>query len=336
MEEGDRLGHALALGIAPDDWLNRHGTVVMPVDEHVDNLVWAWHQAGDLASTHGLDLARRVRARLAKRIDRFVQHVSWRADKPQQFKPAHEALYGAWKLRLNCPTLVLPSPNKDPVEHERLKVGAPDYLALGNSVDDPDPSSAVGLYIMRAKRELDALKLSGKPTVMVRLTKPRHGHSSRAQRLLEEALVPDASNQMHDHDDLEDLQLMLALQDACLERYANLGISIEANPSSNVYIGQIETHSDHPIFRWAPPDEADLAYGERFNLFSLRNKPIAVSINTDDQGIIPTTLRMEYHLMHEAALERGYSEHLANRWIELLQATGSDLFEASHWRKYKN
>jgi len=336
MEKGDRLGHALALGIAPDDWLDRHGTVLMPVDEHVDNLVWAWHQAGELASKHGLELASRVQARLAKRIDRFVQHVSWGPDKPQPFKPACEALYEAWELRLNCPTLVLLSPNKEPVEHERLKVGAPNYQVLSNSVDYLDPSSGVGLYIMRAKREKDALKLSGKSIVMVRLTKTRHGHSSRAQRLLEEASVPDMSNQMHDHDDSEDLQLMLALQDACLERYANRGISIEANPSSNVYIGQIETHSDHPIFRWAPPDEADLADGARFNLFSLRKKQIAVSINTDDQGIIPTTLRMEYHLMHEAALERGYSEHLANRWIDQLQAIGSDHFHTAHWRKYED
>ncbi len=336
MKEGDRLGHALALGIAPDDWLDRHGTVVIPVDEHVDNLVWAWHEAGKLADEHDLALANRVRSRLAKRIERFVQHVSWRADSPQPFKPACRALYDAWELRRNCPTLVLPSSNTEPVDHERLKVGAPDYQVLSNSVDDPDPASAVGLYIMRAKRENDALKLSGKPVVMVRLTKPRHGHSSRAQRLLEDTSAPDTANQMHDHDDAEDLQLMLALQDACLERYADLGVSIEANPSSNVYIGQIDTHSDHPIFRWAPPDEAELKEGARFNLFSLRKKQIAVSINTDDQGIFPTTLRMEYHLMHEAALERGYAEQLADRWIDRLQAIGFDHFLAAHGRKYED
>lgn len=336
MKEGDRLGHALALGIAPGDWLDRHGTVVMPVDEHVDNLVWAWHEAGKLASRPGLAWVSRVRSRLAERIGRFVQHVSWRADNPQPFKPACKALYEAWELRLNCPTLVLPSTNTEPVDRERLKLGAPDYQVLSKSVDGADPSSAVGLYMMRAKHEEDALKLSGKPIVTVRLAKPRHGHSTRAQRSLEKASAPDKANQMHDHDDAEDLQLMLALQDACLERYAKLGVSIEANPSSNVYIGQIETHSDHPIFRWAPPDEADLAKGAKFNLFSLRETQIAVTINTDDQGIIPTTLRMEYHLMHEAALERGYSEHLANHWIDRLQAIGSKHFQAAHWRKYED
>ena len=58
--------------------------------------------------------------------------------------------------------------------------------------------------------------------------------------------------------------------------------------------------------------------------------PMPVTINTDDPGVIPTTLRMEHQLMHEAAIDRGYTEQEADAWIEKLRKFGMDLFEAAH------
>ncbi|MGL6123054.1 MAG: antiviral RADAR system adenosine deaminase RdrB, partial [Shewanella sp.] len=49
MREGDRLGHALALGIVPKQWAARQGEMMLPLDEHLDNLVWLWHHASMLS-----------------------------------------------------------------------------------------------------------------------------------------------------------------------------------------------------------------------------------------------------------------------------------------------
>ncbi|VEC02126.1 Uncharacterised protein [Klebsiella pneumoniae] len=34
MRDGDRLGHALALGIEPQWWMARQGEMILPADEH--------------------------------------------------------------------------------------------------------------------------------------------------------------------------------------------------------------------------------------------------------------------------------------------------------------
>ena len=39
---GDRLGHALALGRDIESWIQDTETVAMPVQEHMENLLWIW------------------------------------------------------------------------------------------------------------------------------------------------------------------------------------------------------------------------------------------------------------------------------------------------------
>jgi hypothetical protein len=42
LEEGDRLGHALALGLNPSVWFGRAGRVVMACEERLFDLIWEW------------------------------------------------------------------------------------------------------------------------------------------------------------------------------------------------------------------------------------------------------------------------------------------------------
>lgn len=332
MRQGDRLGHALALGIPPDAWLRRHGDVVLSIDEHFDNLVWAWHELTRLTTNKALlevlPQIRKVLQRFEQRVSRFFPHISWN---PKESTPVPELgqLYAAWKLRRNCGYLVVGKHKNTNIGSSSFEIGAPDFNNLPADSEPPDMNTAEGLYIQRVKVERDAGGATVHPLVMVRISQLRHGHASRAQRT-RETEHPDAMSQMHDHDDMNDLRAILALQDACIERYANAGISIETNPTSNVYIGQLETHSDHPIYRWHPPDIIDLAKHGKYNEFGIRTMLMPVTINTDDQGIVPTTLRMEHHLMHEAALERGHDPTKVDTWIEDLRKLGVKHFNDTH------
>jgi len=332
MIQGDRIGHGLALGIPPFEWFRRHGDVLLPVEEHVDNLIWAWKQAKDLVQIAKLDVAKSVLPRLEERIKRFLPYISWLTKSKEMGEPKLQDLYKAWEYRINCPTLILEQPKSLQIGSSNLPIGAPDYYILCASMLNPETNDAAGLYVQRAIAERDASKISGKPILTVRLTYPRHGYPSRAQLQLEKS-GPNNASQLHDHDDKDDLTLMSALQDWCIERYAQAGIAIETNPSSNVYIGQVETHSDHPIYRWYPPNIRDMDKGGKYNEFGLRTMRIPVTINTDDQGIIPTTLRMEYHLMHEAALDHGHPEPLAEDWIKDLRERGVQTFTDAHESK---
>lgn len=337
MGSGDRLGHALALGIPPGEWLQRHGDATLPLHEHVDNLVWAWNQAMQLSH---LEEAKRVLPRLKSRIERLLVHVSWYPSDgigspltEQHLRCMHEA----WALRKNCPYRALQQPGEIAIEGPDLAIGAPDWSRIRAVRGIATTNTAEGLYVLRADWEENSPTTYKKPAWHVRVAALRHGHVTRRQREMEKrddaAIAAEREKPipyLHDHDDADDLRFMLAVQDACIERYAGLGLSIEANPSSNVYIGQLQTHSDHPIYRWNPPNPADLDNRARFNQFGLRSKPMPVTINTDDPGMIPTTLRMEHHLMHEAAIDRGYTVREADAWIENLRLFGLQLFDAAH------
>ena len=52
--------------------------------------------------------------------------------------------------------------------------------------------------------------------------------------------------------------------------------------------------------------------------------------NTDDPGIMPTTLRTEYALLREAAIDLGISRTVAETWLERLRELGVDQFLRNH------
>lgn len=107
-----------------------------------------------------------------------------------------------------------------------------------------------------------------------------------------------------------------------LDRYDRNGLIIETNPTSNAYIARFKNHVEHPIFRWNPPDEELLIPGAEFKRHGLRRGSVSVLVNTDDPGIMPTTLRTEFLLLREAAIERGISRTVAEYWLERLRFYG--------------
>jgi hypothetical protein len=128
---------------------------------------------------------------------------------------------------------------------------------------------------------------------------------------------------------------MRDLQDHLLNVCVERELQIETNPTSNLYISRLKKYADHPIFRWAPPDEADLIPGTgRWNESRLRRGPVSVLINTDDPGIMPTSLRTELAVIEQAALEFGYDEAVVKRWIHGIRVRGTSVFGTNHVRVF--
>lgn len=95
--------------------------------------------------------------------------------------------------------------------------------------------------------------------------------------------------------------LLEKIQQQLLEKVQIRHIAIECNPSSNFKIGEIERYDEHPIIKF-------------FNYGLSTPYPrhdIAVSINTDDQGVFATSLEREYSLM-ALALERNRTKEFEN------------------------
>ncbi|KJV32783.1 hypothetical protein VI06_04970 [Aquitalea magnusonii] len=356
MREGDRLGHALALGIVPKQWAARQGEMMLPLDEHLDNLVWLWHHASVLSGL--LPLAQQVLPLFERRIARFWQLsrwwqvLDWAADDDtnqsagQYLTTGFEAsplrhvtpddLYQAWWLRRNCHYQLWKIDDGWPVTSQEL-YALPDHQELSERRTlasqlyharhewrraEEIACEHVGTQEQQDKR----IRKYQEPLVIVRLGDEAAAHGgfySKSGSRHGESILEDV-------DTPAELDFMHALQDWLLTEYDKLGLIIEANPTSNVYIARLKSHTEHPIFRWNPPDESALDKGAAANLYGLRRGPVRVLVNTDDPGIMPTTLRTEFLLLREAALERGVGRTVAECWLDTLRQYGIEQFNRNH------
>jgi len=326
MQDGDRLGHALALGLDPAWWMSRHGEMILPLDEHLDNLVWLWHYSVTLSAL--LPLASQVRSLLERRIKRFFPLTNWNMVPSQttpntllpqenQDIPEPEVLYQAWLLRRNCYYHYENYHSRPTLKSEKQYI-LPDFLNLNNK------SQASEIYLNRHKHINNK---SEQPLVIVRT-----GDEWKTQILP----IPNSAEEkygsliLEDFDSPAEQEFMLALQDYLIDHYDKMGLIIETNPTSNVYIARLENHAEHPIFRWNPPDDSALLPGNKYNIYGLRRGAISVLINTDDPGIMPTTLRTEYLLLRDAAIEKGFSREVTERWLEKIRQYGIEQFHRNH------
>ena len=62
----------------------------------------------------------------------------------------------------------------------------------------------------------------------------------------------------------------------------------------------------------------------------MRKGPNKVCINTDDAGIMPTTLRTEFNLLEQTALQFDVSPIQAQDWVTRLRQFGLDEFNRTH------
>jgi hypothetical protein len=337
MREGDRLGHALALGIVPKQWAARQGEMMLPLDEHLDNLVWLWHHASMLSGV--LPLAQQVLPLFERRIARFWRLSCWwqvpdfMAEKETSVSsaadfentPLHYAtpgdLYQAWWLRRNCHYRLGMVGDGWQVTSQEL-YALPDHQELSKQ-------NTLASQLYQARHDWLA-SLTEVPLVIVRMGDEAAAHigfvpkeNTRVGHKADYGIIEDV-------DTPAELDFMHALQDWLLTEYDKLGLIIEANPTSNVYIARLKSHAEHPIFRWYPPDESVLEHGAAANLYGLRRGPVRVLVNTDDPGIMPTTLRTEFLLLREAALELKIGRTVAERWLETLRQYGLEQFHRNH------
>jgi hypothetical protein len=321
MRSGDRLGHALALGIPPADWISEHGEAILSLDEYVDNLVWAWHHACEM-SPH-LALAAQVVPKLELTLRQLIPNVSWIKDGADI--PSADTLFEAWRLRRNC-HYYWNRESLGSLGDAKMKIALPDRQILLSS-----ESPAAKAYkrrwriITERKTGRPAMSTAGKPIIDYRVRIRQSDHplpiDNRSHPELNLISVTESS---------QEVAFMHALQDWLLDRYDRLGLVIEANPTSNVYIAHLKSHKQHPVFRWYPPDENTLAPGAANNLYGLRRGPMKFCVNTDDPGIMPTTLRTEFELLREAAQEHGVSRTQAENWLERIRLFGLDQFNQKH------
>ncbi|MEC5320906.1 antiviral RADAR system adenosine deaminase RdrB [Brenneria populi subsp. brevivirga] len=307
LREGDRIGHGLALGINITLWAQRQRRAYLTAGQHLDNLVWAYHQAVQL-SQHTVEHIP-VMHQLRDKIHHWSQQIFNDIYTPNQ-------LYRAWLLRRNW------------IDYQDMQAD------LANSKEwAPDI-----VWLMEEQHD-DKESKTAKTLWQRYLNSGLEGHEQDwINRIISVNCQPDAgecfSPKMQEDEDLlssGEIQLYEAIQDFLMEKYSRLGLVIEACPTSNIYIGRLEKYHEHPLFRWNPPQPDWLKPGGKFNRYGLRSGPLSICINTDDSALMPTTIANEHRIMRETVIRCfDIGSWMADAWISAIREKGVSLFKANH------
>lgn len=215
MTHGDRLGHALALGVSPQEWYAfKRGRVLCCKQDILDNIVWI-HQK---IRKYNIKDTESILMKLKRNFVHFYQDIyktgPWRNEEDGDI----DLYYDAWKLRGDNPELYY----RDTVDWNQRE---------GLSVWDA--------YGRNTKyEELDIIR---KEPRCVRLYHRYHYDMAvrKAGNIVVEYKV--------DRDIVDVVQkIQYHLQREILEK----GLAIEANPSSNYSIGTFRAYDKHPILAW--------------------------------------------------------------------------------------
>lgn len=228
MHTGDRLGHALALGIDLDRWFSSHRLIPLSQIEWMENSLWAWKilvQNPAFAPLSG-----------------YLKHLE-----AQILSCAHE-IYG---------TLDGISVEKLYAAYRNKSLDYPDLDGLSRSWRAKYNPSAGEACLKHAGEKGRGFfpcvqQEEGGPEFWWSedsLTMSYHCGFYKARMAKERIWEPDAQEQA----------LVQQLQDYLRDKIAEKGIVLEENPSSNAVIGEMDGILFHPIYNLRTPERSAAA-----------------------------------------------------------------------------
>jgi hypothetical protein len=211
-----RLGHALALGVDPQAWSESVGSIFMPAEERLWDLVWEWR----MYSKHRIKPEYAAKAP-AGRIDILLNQVRALSDHIYNYAYPLEDLAEAYHLL-----------------HRFL---VPPYAAK---------SSADGAFdtFQNAVRRIRTVETLGHPVHSRKIV------SKILNKYLNDEVTFRRGQTLIDIPVRKDeVAALLALQNGLRSGISQRGIVVEVNPSSNLLIGDLLDLRNHPILRLFPP-----------------------------------------------------------------------------------
>lgn len=300
---GDRIGHALALGISVQDWYQKKGyRISLPKQDYLDNTVWLYHAIRRF-NIEGMD---NLRAQLEKEFYNYFNEIYGRFISREYIQNIQEIVdrdgnqeilnfdiytyYDAWKLRGDDPKLYRRGFYRNrsaymvPIEANAVNRQFPRNFEIRNKL---------AVAVLYHYYHYDAnVRRSGSVSVDIKL-------------------------------DVEYIKAASEVQKAMQNEIAQKGIGIETNPSSNVMIGKFSRYDEHPITSFY--NNGLTTDAEKLN----ECPQIWVSINTDDQGVFNIKLENEYALLASAMEKKKdengkilYKKTMIYEWLDKIRKMG--------------
>ncbi|UPQ76746.1 hypothetical protein [Chryseobacterium nepalense] len=293
LTQGDRIGHALALGIDVKEYYKfKQLKLMLPKQIVLDNIVWLLAKIRKF----GIGIHRNEVNRLEKLYENLFYELytgNFGKGSLLEQKYIHHTIYfDAWKLRGDDPYLYLNNihddiyqkPNFTYWERCRINEEYPKNKNIRNNID-----------IKALYKEYHFNSNIKKAGLQIKQFEISHAY----------------------------MELVEAVQFNMMHELKNKNIAIETNPTSNYLIGTFRRYAKHPITKF-------FNLGLELDHEKIKSCPqLSVSINTDDQGIFSTSLENEFALM-AIALEKEkdengnlkYNSSMIYEWLERVRLMG--------------
>lgn len=270
MQGGDRLGHALALGIDCEEWYHsKSHTVLLRKQALLDNLTWLFGKMHHF-NIHNTAAEDQIFKWFKKLYTDIYTNSLIEPTKSLVYSVDVMDYYASLNLRGNDPLIYIHNP--EGTKEERIKFEE----AINNTQLEPwqirhnaginyDPISNVLYHYYHFNNIM------------------KHKSDERIEYYVPKSII-DA---------------VCFVQEKMQYEVSHKNISVECNPSSNFLIGTFKDYLKHPIFRFNNKN----LFSPNDNRITQRNPRISASINTDDLGIFDTSLENEYALL-ACALEK--------------------------------
>jgi adenosine deaminase len=297
LTEGDRIGHALALGIdVREFYKSKHKCLILPKQWHLDNICW---------------LLSRINKYKLHEFSSDYQSLRW------QFQTLFKEVYD---IKKEC--------KKSYKELFNLTNPEMYYEAWRLRGDDPFLYNANGG--LKLNQNLTYWQKSGLNNIY-----PDKGCKRDSEDIVNRLYFEYHFNQKVKEEGKkiirfeikkEYIELVDAVQKCFQKEIQAKHLAIETNPSSNVQIGTFKRYDMHPLVNF-------YNLGLETNPEKIKSCPqLFVSINTDDQGVFNTYLENEYALM-ALALEKMededgnkiYNPTMIYDWLDRIRAMGMEM-----------
>ena len=283
---GDRLGHATALALSPKVWLTQNGyQAILPKQEWLDTLVWVHHFLG---SGHPLI----DRLKVVDRIQRLSRTIYGSSTSAREVDDdwSIPSLYDSWRLRQLDPYAAnLNHFFKNNEFTVRSDLGANREFKRWMDIQDEVLRDANRYVGSNAAYKLLAL----------------YWYNPEVKANGDQLMKVDMHN-----DRRHWIKVCAEAQQQMIDLVARKQLVVEANPTSNRLIGPMSSFGDHPIFTMTLDEKNQL------------RQKIRVTVNTDNPGVMATSLAHEFYLLGEILLSQGVSEPDVGTWLEWLRNNG--------------
>lgn len=221
LEAGERLGHAMALGVNPRDYYSlKHNRIILSKQDYLDNAVWILNKS----QTFGINIDSNLKQELENTANRLIFEIYGSGYTLMDY-------YNSWRLRGDDPTLYFSG--KFDIDSYNSKI----LYRLNNTWVQYNKHRIMQHYhlenLQNIRQNCSAAKL---------YSMYHFNYTVREKGEKTEEIKVDEKY----------IEMVNSLQNKMMQEIARLRLYIETNPSSNVLIGPFDRYEKHPIFRFYP------------------------------------------------------------------------------------